>query len=51
MTKHKDKMDLSKIFFLPGWRNGIREGLKILCSQELVGSSPTPGTNKQSVLC
>jgi hypothetical protein len=29
---------------LPGWRNGIREGLKIPWSQGLVGSSPTPGT-------
>ncbi|TSC91207.1 MAG: hypothetical protein CEN90_589 [Parcubacteria group bacterium Licking1014_17] len=29
---------------MPGWRNGIREGLKILCPQGLVGPSPTPGT-------
>jgi hypothetical protein len=29
---------------MPGWRNGIREGLKILCSKGHVGSTPTPGT-------
>lgn len=28
---------------MPGWRNGIRKGLKILGPQGLVGSSPTPG--------
>ena len=35
---------------MPGWRNGIREGLKILCQQWLVGSSPTPGTGMYAVL-
>ncbi len=45
MIKHKDKIDLSKnILIGPGGGIGIREGLKILCSQGLVGSSPTPGT-------
>jgi hypothetical protein len=29
---------------MPGWWNGIHEGLKILCFYELVGSNPTPGT-------
>ena len=29
---------------LPGWRNGIRDGLKHHCPQGLVGSNPTPGT-------
>jgi hypothetical protein len=28
---------------LPGWRNGIRRGLKILGPQGRVGSTPTPG--------
>ena len=29
---------------LPGWRNGRRMRLKIVCPQGRVGSSPTPGT-------
>lgn len=29
----------------PGWRNGRRGGLKILCPRGRVGSNPTPGTN------
>jgi hypothetical protein len=29
--------------FTPGWRNGIRRGLKILGPQGRVGSTPTPG--------
>src|SRR5487761_617584 len=29
----------------PGWRNGIRRGLKILRPQGRVGSTPTPGTS------
>lgn len=29
---------------MPGWWNGIHEGLKILWSHGLVGSSPAPGT-------
>ncbi len=37
-------------YVLPEWRNGIREGLKILCQQWLVGSSPTPGT-LESTIC
>ena len=28
----------------PGWRNGLRRGLKILDLKEFVGSNPTPGT-------
>lgn len=32
------------IEYMPGWRNGIREGLKILCQQWLAGSSPASGT-------
>src|SRR3712207_33285 len=28
----------------PGWRNGIRDGLKHHCPKGLVGSTPTPGT-------
>ena len=28
----------------PGWRNGIRGGLKHHCPKGLVGSNPTPGT-------
>ena len=31
-------------FAKPGWRNGIRRGLKILRPQGRVGSTPTPGT-------
>ena len=30
---------------MPGWRNGIRYGLKHHCPQGLVGSNPTPGTD------
>jgi hypothetical protein len=29
---------------LPGWRNGLRRGLKILDPKGFVGSNPTPGT-------
>ncbi|KKU98977.1 MAG: hypothetical protein UY32_C0009G0006 [Candidatus Jorgensenbacteria bacterium GW2011_GWC1_48_8] len=29
---------------MPGWRNGLRRGLKILDSKGFVGSNPTPGT-------
>ena len=29
----------------PGWRNGRRGGLKILCPKGRVGSNPTPGTH------
>lgn len=32
------------ILFLPGWWNGIHEGLKIPWEQSLVSSSLTPGT-------
>ena len=31
---------------MPGWRNGLRRGLKILDSKGFVGSNPTPGTKK-----
>jgi hypothetical protein len=31
---------------LPGWRNGIRKGLKIPGPKGCVGSTPTPGTKK-----
>ena len=31
---------------LPGWWNGLHARLKILWAQAHVGSSPTPGTNK-----
>ena len=34
----------------PGWWNGIHGGLKILWSQDLVGSSPTPGTSEISLV-
>ncbi len=35
---------------MPGWWNGIHEGLKILWSYDLVGSNPAPGTiNKKSI--
>ncbi len=30
---------------MPGWRNGKRCGLKSRWSQDLEGSSPSPGTN------
>jgi hypothetical protein len=30
---------------MPGWRNGLRRGLKILDPKGFVGSNPTPGTN------
>ena len=30
---------------VPGWRNGRRGGLKILCPQGRVGSNPTLGTS------
>ena len=30
----------------PGWRNGRRGGLKILCPYGRAGSNPAPGTNK-----
>jgi hypothetical protein len=32
----------------PGWRNGRRAGLKILCPRGRVGSNPTPGTGGPS---
>ena len=31
-------------FYMPVWRNGRRDGLKIRCWQQRVGSSPTTGT-------
>ena len=31
---------------MPGWRNGLRRGLKILDPKGFVGSTPTPGTKK-----
>ena len=35
---------------MPGWRNGLRRGLKILDPKGFVGSIPTPGTREvQSV--
>gem|GEM_PF-2037158 len=30
---------------MPGWRNGLRRGLKILDPKGFVGPNPTPGTN------
>ena len=30
----------------PGWRNGLRRGLKILDPNRFVGSNPTPGTQQ-----
>jgi hypothetical protein len=33
----------------PGWRNGIRDGLKHHCPKGRVGSNPTPGTSCLSV--
>jgi uncharacterized protein len=33
---------------LPGWRNGIRGGLKIRCPQGLRGSNPLPGTESHA---
>jgi hypothetical protein len=35
--------------FMPGWRNGLRGGLKILDPKGFVGSNPTPGTKKGEV--
>ena len=29
---------------MPGWRNGLRRGLKILDPKGFVGPNPTPGT-------
>ncbi len=34
----------------PGWRNGIRDGLKHHCPKGLVGSNPTPGTQPSSIV-
>jgi hypothetical protein len=34
---------------VPGWRNGIRGGLKIPCPQGRAGSTPAPGTNRSPV--
>ena len=30
---------------MPGWRNGLRRGLKILDPKGFVGPNPTPGTS------
>lgn len=43
LPRFKSGRDL-KFFSLPGWWNGIHEGLKIPWEQSLVGSNPTPGT-------
>ena len=32
---------------MPAWRNGRRTGLKILSSQERIGSSPIAGTTEK----
>ena len=32
---------------MPAWRNGRRTGLKILSSQERIGSSPFAGTTEK----
>ncbi len=33
---------------MPGWRNGLRRGLKILDPKGFVGSNPTPGTESMN---
>lgn len=35
---------LRQLNIKPGWRNGLRRGLKILDPYGFVGSTPTPGT-------